>query len=123
ADDAEVEEQGEMTAPDPVDTADATEPVPPVPEIRLAALTPPPLPQARRGEPAWLRFAVPAPLAEGRPRIAVVIDDLGLDKKRTERTIVLQGPLTLSFLAYASDLPRLTGEARRAGHELLVHVA
>jgi uncharacterized protein len=121
ADDAEVQEQGEMTEPDPVDTAAATEPAP-VPEIRLAALTPPPLPQARRGEPAWLRFAVPTPPAEGRSRIAVVIDDLGLDKKRTERTIALPGPLTLSFLAYATDLPRLTGEARRAGHELLVHV-
>jgi polysaccharide deacetylase 2 family uncharacterized protein YibQ len=126
ADDVELEEQSEMTAPDPVETADAAEPEPAVPaavpEIQLAALTPPPLPQALRGEPAWLRFAVAAPPADGRPRIAVVIDDLGLDKKRTERTIVLPGPLTLSFLAYATDLPRLTGAARRAGHELLVHV-
>jgi polysaccharide deacetylase 2 family uncharacterized protein YibQ len=123
-DDTEVDEQGEMTTPDPVDTADAAETVvpAPLPEIRVAALPPPPLPQARQGEPAWLHFAVPAAHAEGRPRIAVVIDDLGLDKKRTERTIVLPGPLTLSFLAYATDLPRLTGEARRAGHELLVHV-
>jgi polysaccharide deacetylase 2 family uncharacterized protein YibQ len=121
SDDAAAEEQSEMTAPDPVDTAEVPEPAP-APEIRLAALPPPPPAQARRAEPAWLRFAVPAPALDRRPRIAVVIDDLGLDKRRTERTIVLPGPLTLSFLAYASDLPRLTGEARRAGHELLVHV-
>ena len=121
---SEPEEQGEMTAPDP---APAPEPPPaPAPEsTRLAALPPPPpapRPPARQGEPAWLRFAVPAPPAEGKPRIAVVIDDLGLDKKRSERTITLPGPLTLSFLPYASDLPRLTEAAHRAGHELLVHV-
>jgi uncharacterized protein len=74
------------------------------------------------GNPAWLRNALPAPPVTGEPRIAVVIDDLGLDKKRTERAIALKGPLTLSFLAYASDLPQQTDAARRAGHELIVHV-
>jgi polysaccharide deacetylase 2 family uncharacterized protein YibQ len=93
---------------------------PPAVEPKLAALAPPP--QARQEEPAWLRFAVPAAPAEGRPRIAVVIDDLGLDKKRTERATVLPGPVTLSFLAYATDLPKLTEAARHAGHELLVSV-
>lgn len=120
------EEQGEMTAPDP-DAAAEPPPAPPpgkppTPGVQLAALPPPKLPPARLGEPAWLRFAVPAPAAQGRPRIAIVIDDLGLDRKRTERAIALKGPLTLSFLAYANDLPRLTEEAHRAGHELMVHV-
>jgi hypothetical protein len=101
----------------------AAEPLPeplPAAETKLAALAP--SAQAPRDEPAWLRFAVPAAPAEGRPRIAVVIDDLGLDKKRTERTLVLPGPLTLSFLAYAADLPKLSDAAKRAGHELLVSV-
>jgi polysaccharide deacetylase 2 family uncharacterized protein YibQ len=114
------EEAAEMTAPDP---PVLPEPPPaPAPEPKLAALAPPPLPPVRRGEPAWLRFAVPAAPAHGHPRIAIVIDDLGLDKRRTEHAIALKGPLTLSFLAYATDLPRLAAEARRAGHELLVHV-
>ena len=118
---SEAEEQGEMTKPDP---DEAPEP-PPVPNgTKVAALPPPPrpVPPQRLGEPAWLRFAVPAPPIEGRPRIAIVIDDVGLDKKRSERAVTLPGPLTLSFLPYASDLPRLTEEAHRAGHELLVHV-
>ena len=51
-----------------------------------------------------------------------MIDDLGLDRNRTERAIALKGPVTLSFLAYASDLPEQTEAARRAGHELVVHV-
>jgi uncharacterized protein len=113
---AEPDEQAEMTAPDPGETVAA----PPPPATRLAALAP--RPPARPGEPAWLRFAVPAPLTRGRPHIAIVIDDLGLDRKRSERAIALPGPLTMSFLPYASDLPRLTEAAHRAGHELLVHV-
>jgi uncharacterized protein len=93
---------------------------PPAP--RVAALPPPSLPKPEPVEPAWRRFAVAAPAVAGRARVAIVIDDLGVDRRRTERTIALKGPLTLSFLAYADDLPHLTEEARRAGHELLVHV-
>jgi polysaccharide deacetylase 2 family uncharacterized protein YibQ len=72
--------------------------------------------------PTWLRNAMPAPPFQGQPQIAIVIDDLGLDRNRTERAIALKGPITLSFLAYASDLPEQTEVARRAGHELVVHV-
>jgi polysaccharide deacetylase 2 family uncharacterized protein YibQ len=103
-------------------------PAPP-PSPQTATIVPPPglEPQARpesnpATEPAWLRYAVPAPPAEGRPRIAIIIDDLGLDRRRTARAIGLQGAVTLSFLAYAEDLPLQTAAAREAGHELLVHV-
>jgi uncharacterized protein len=82
----------------------------------------PPAPAPAHGEPAWLRFAVAPPAAEGRPMIAVVLDDLGLDRKRTERAIALPAPLTLSFMTYAEELPRQTGSAHAAGHELLLHV-
>jgi polysaccharide deacetylase 2 family uncharacterized protein YibQ len=105
----------------------AVEPPPPAKAaapspLGLAAMVPPPLPPAPRAEPAWERFAVAAPPAAGRPRIALIIDDLGVDKKRSWRTIALKGPLTLSFLAYAGDLPQMAQAARRAGHELMVHV-
>ncbi len=103
----------------------ATAPQPPAQQParpRLAALPPPSLPRPEGVQPAWLRFAVAAPAVQGRARVAIVIDDLGVDRRRTERTIALKGPLTLSFLAYASDLPHLTEAARHAGHELLVHV-
>ncbi|HUH85570.1 MAG TPA: divergent polysaccharide deacetylase family protein, partial [Stellaceae bacterium] len=116
------DERGEMTAPDPdppaLLPAPATLPHPPPRQVAVL----PPRPQARAGEPPWLRYAVPAAAALGRPQIAIVIDDLGLDKRRTERTITLPGPLTLSFMAYADDLPRMTEEAHLAGHELMVHV-
>jgi polysaccharide deacetylase 2 family uncharacterized protein YibQ len=65
---------------------------------------------------------VPAPIAGDRPRVAVVLDDLGLDRVRTAAAIRLPGPLTLSFMTYADDLPQQTAAAQRAGHELLLHV-
>ncbi|HUE19080.1 MAG TPA: divergent polysaccharide deacetylase family protein [Stellaceae bacterium] len=71
---------------------------------------------------AWLKNAVLAPDAAGKARIAIVIDDLGLDRARSTRAASLPGPLTLSFLAYAGNLPQQTEAARHAGHELLVHV-
>jgi polysaccharide deacetylase 2 family uncharacterized protein YibQ len=75
------------------------------------------------GPPAWLRFATAAaPDIRDRPRIAIVIDDLGLDRARTERVIGLPAAVTLSFIAYSGDLARQTAAARRNGHEMIVHV-
>ncbi len=73
--------------------------------------------------PAWLAYAVPAPPALGKPRIALVIDDLGLDPARTARAMKLKGPLTLVFLAYAGNLPQQAEAAHQAGDEVLLHVA
>ncbi|CCG41002.1 divergent polysaccharide deacetylase family protein [Magnetospirillum molischianum] len=93
----------------------------------LPAPPPPPSPQPLTqlppaGEAIWKRHAVPSPRIAGRPMIAVIIDDLGVDRRRAERVTTLPGPLTLSFMTYAEDLTRLTTEARRHGHELMVHV-
>jgi hypothetical protein len=85
----------------------------------------PPIPkrvQESGGEPTWRRNAVAAPPYNGEPQIAIVIDDLGIDSNRTQRAIALDGAVTLSFLAYASNLPEQTEAARKAGHELIVHV-
>jgi uncharacterized protein len=114
------DEEGEAVVPDSAARAEALPPVPP--GTRLAALPPPSAAPARRGEPAWLRFAVPPPPIDGRPEIAIVLDDVGLDKKGAERAIALQGPVTISFMAYATDLPQLAEAAHRNGHELMLHV-
>jgi len=82
---------------------------------------PPPMPPAA-AKPAWLRYAVPVPPTGNRTLVAVVLDDLGLDRARTAEAIRLSGPLTLSFMTYASDLAAQTQAARRAAHELLLHV-
>jgi uncharacterized protein len=113
------DEEGEAVVPDSAARAEALPPVPP--GTRLAAL-PPVAPPARRGEPAWLRFAMPPPPIDGRPEIAIVLDDVGLDKKGAQRAIALPEPVTISFMAYATDLPQMAEEAHRNGHELMLHV-
>ncbi len=74
------------------------------------------------GDPLWQRHAVPPPGLNGEPVIALVIDDLGLNRVNSRRAIDLPAPLTLSFLTYAEGLEGMTSNARDAGHELLVHV-
>lgn len=74
---------------------------------------------------AWLRHAIPvAPTAQpNAPLIAIVIDDMGLDRKRSAKILDLPPPLTVSYLTYAKQLQHQTAVARAAGHELMAHVA
>ncbi len=72
--------------------------------------------------PAWLAYAVPAQPVGNRPMIAIVLDDVGLDRANAARAIRLPGPITLSFMTYAEDLALQSAEARRWGHELMLHV-
>jgi len=71
---------------------------------------------------AWQRHAAAYPPPGNRPMIALIIDDMGVDRKHSAEAIALQGPLTLSFLSYAEHLPEQTAAARKAGHELMVHI-
>ena len=88
---------------------------------QVAAL--PPKPSVDDGSlPAWRRYAVPADLSGGAPIIAIVLDDLGIDTRRSNRAIALPAPVTLAFLPYAEGLEEQTAAARAAGHELLVHI-
>ena len=71
--------------------------------------------------------ALPPPLVPpAKPRllpvIALVIDDMGNDAVQNRRAIALPKEVSLSFLPYPDDTPRLAEEAHRAGHEVLVHV-
>jgi polysaccharide deacetylase 2 family uncharacterized protein YibQ len=72
--------------------------------------------------PPWQRFAVPSPDSQGRRMIAIIIDDMGLERTNADRVAALPGPLTLSFMTYADDVAKQAGLARRRGHELMVHV-
>ena len=94
--------------------------------IQQAALPMPDLPDLpdleHGSQAAWQRFAVPVVAPGARPMIAVVLDDLGLNRAGTNRAIALPAPLTLAFMTYAEGLPRMAARARRAGHELMLHV-
>ena len=77
---------------------------------------------APEDEPRWQRYAVATPDPGSRPIIAVVIDDIGVDKARSLRAIGLQGPLTIAVLPYASELQSQIAAARANGHEIIVHL-
>jgi uncharacterized protein len=96
----------------------------PTAAVRPPAMSVPSAPQASSsgGEPAWLKNARPLVQASGKPMIAIVIDDLGLDAPRTRRATALDGAVTLAFMTYASRLSEWAGAARAANHEILVHM-
>jgi polysaccharide deacetylase 2 family uncharacterized protein YibQ len=82
-----------------------------------------PEPPPKRWETAtWEANALPFTVAPGTPLIAIVLDDMGIDRRRSDRATRLPGPLTLSYLSYAGDLAAQTGAARARGHELMLHL-
>lgn len=76
----------------------------------------------RDDAPTWLKNAVTAAVDDDRPIIAVVIDDLGLNRPNTAKLNDLPSPLTLAFLPYAGRIEEQTDAAQAAGHELMLHL-
>lgn len=72
--------------------------------------------------PNWRANAVVMGEIPPGPQIAIVIDDAGIDRRRTAQVIKLPGPLTISFLTYAGALDKQAAAAKKAGHELMVHM-
>lgn len=117
--------------PPPVAPATATPPViaslrPALPAIppprQLPAVQVPAPSPTDTEEPAWIANAVPTSPPDGRPEIAIIIDDAGVDRVHTGVAIRLKGPLTISFLPYASDLAGQARAARANRHEVMLHV-
>ncbi|MDB5490295.1 MAG: putative periplasmic protein [Micavibrio sp.] len=72
--------------------------------------------------PLWQKNAVASNVLRDKPRVALIIDDMGLDVKHSRMAMDLPGPLTLSFMPYAKNLRAQTSYAISNGHELMVHV-
>lgn len=64
----------------------------------------------------------PAHLENHKPVIAIVIDDMGLDRKHSARAVKLPAAVTLSYLPYSAQIKEQTDTAKKDGHELLVHI-
>ena len=56
------------------------------------------------------------------PRIAIVIDDMGISHRRSKDISSLQYPLTASFLTYATDLAPQMAASAAAGQEIMAHL-
>ncbi len=57
-----------------------------------------------------------------QPVIAIVIDDMGDNYRRTQDIISLHAPLTTSFLTYPKRLEKQISDSQNAGHEIMLHV-
>ncbi len=111
-------------------------PAPPVPPVPPVIVTPPPVesppvtmpPVAPPAEPTPVKpSVVVAPKQAETPRtgravIALVIDDVGIDKAGARKAIALPPQITLAFMPYATNVAAEAQEALSAGHEILVHM-
>lgn len=73
--------------------------------------------------PDWKRYAVRIgahPI--DAPKIAIVIDDLGVNRAAASEAARLPAPMTLSFMTYAPAPQAAAERARQAGHEVMLHV-
>lgn len=99
---------------EPVAPEDEETPPPPAaPPVQTAMASPPRV-------PAWQAFAVPG--KTGRAMVAVIIDDMGLDRRRSDKVVELPAPLTLSYMTYAPHAEQQAASAHAHGHELMMHM-
>ncbi len=76
---------------------------------------------AEDGRQAWKVYGRPFDDGDKRPRIAIVITELGLSAAATTAAIQqLPGAVTLAFAPYGPKVAELVEEARAAGHETLM---
>lgn len=79
------------------------------------------LPVATRDKQPWKTYARPFDAPAGKPRLAVVVTGLGLDKDATDAAITkLPADVTLAFSPYAGGLDKWVKKARDFGHEVMV---
>ncbi len=62
--------------------------------------------------------STPAP----RPRIAIIVDDIGLDPDGASAALSLPGPVSYSILPYAKDIEWLALRAARGGGDVMLHL-
>lgn len=76
---------------------------------------------ASDGRKPWQVYARPFPKEETRPKLALVVYDLGLSKEATEIAIAKLPPeVTLAFNPYVDKLDDWVKKARANGHEVLL---
>lgn len=73
------------------------------------------------GAEPWQAYARPFAAPDGRPSIAIIITDVGLEAERSQAAVdALPSTVTLAIDPYAPDADDWAERARRAGHEVLM---
>jgi hypothetical protein len=125
--DGKTGEKQEVVIPAPAHDDAAAPPIPPA-DQKFVEMTPQgPLPKiaadGTRPAEAFARPVQPLPGKPDAPRIAIIIDGLGISASATAEAIGrLPGAVTLGFVPYGSDVAALAARARAKGHEVLLQV-
>jgi hypothetical protein len=61
-------------------------------------------------------------LGPHQPMISIVIDDMGVAQRQTQRALGLPSFVTFAFLPYAPKVDETTRRAIHAGHDVIVHM-
>lgn len=110
-------------APPPVEPAPVAEPPVTATTPRQATATVTPAAPLAPARTVKLRNARPFDAKDRRPRIAVVMVELGVKAAASEAAIQRLPPeVTLAFSPFADDLERWSRAAREAGHEVLLTI-
>ena len=106
----------------PPETSDAMPPALPPAELKPAATeTPPASPQTTMAK--WQKNARAFNQNDKRPRIAIVVADLGLAAAVADAAIqTLPADISLTFTSLAPDLENWLVKAKAAGHETLLSI-
>lgn len=72
------------------------------------------------GRQPWRVYSRPYNALDTRPKIALVIADLGLSTERTQAALNLPGAVSLAFAPYSRKLAEWIDAARSDGHEVLL---
>jgi hypothetical protein len=63
-----------------------------------------------------------APATPGHPRLAIVIDDLGIDRAQADSLFRIAYPLTISVLPHEANSAEIAEEAHRRGYQVMLHL-
>lgn len=73
------------------------------------------------GRQAWIEYSAVFEKTDRKPRLAIIVANLGLSQQTTEAVLdALPPEITLSFSSITPDLQDWVARARRKGHEVLI---
>ena len=72
------------------------------------------------GREAWQVYSRPINVLDRRPKISIIVTNLGVSDKKTAMALTLSGKISLAFSPYSSKLDDWITKSRNIGHETLL---
>ena len=80
------------------------------------------LPRRKKPLPRVVKTLRPVAAKAIKPRIEIVIDDMGFDRNNSARALRLPQEVTLAYLPYAPSVETQVRRARLKGHPVILHL-